>query len=195
MASEAPDLQQFLPALRDFLTWLEKAQVPGVLIGAIAAGLLSKPRLTTDIDAVVMVPQEHWPEFLSQGKNFGFVPRMSDGLTFAAKRRVLLMRHEPSGIELDISFGALPFEQEMIARATRRKVEGLHLPLPTPEDLIILKAVAHRLLDLGDIERLMDANPQLDLARIRHWLGQFAELLEEPEIVEDFEKVVTRCRR
>ena len=67
--------------------------------------------------------------------------------------------------------------------------------LPTPEDLIILKAVAHRLKDLLDIETVIATQPQLDKKRIEFWVKQFAELLEMPELWADLEKLFQKRRR
>lgn len=39
-----------------------------------------------------------------------------------------------------------------------------------PEDLIILKAVAHRSKDKEDIRILADKYPNLDTARIKKWI-------------------------
>jgi hypothetical protein len=44
------------------------------------------------------------------------------------------------------------------------------IPLPLPEDLIIMKAVAHRPRDLGDIEAMLAAHPELNPRRVRHWV-------------------------
>ncbi len=87
-----------------------------------------------------------------------------------------------SGIGIDISLGALPFEQEMVARSEVYQLESLEIRLPTPEDLIIMKAVAHRPKDLLDIQGILRSHPNLDRRRIRKWVTQFAELLEMPEV-------------
>lgn len=55
---------------------------------------------------------------------------------------------------------------------------------------IILKAVAGRTRDWGDIEGVLDANPGLDRGRVRHWVEQFAAALEAPEIMEHLEKIL-----
>ncbi len=60
----------------------------------------------------------------------------------------------------------------------------------TPEDLIITKAVAHRKRDLLDIDNLVSVYPNLDLARIRHWVGQFSAVLESPELIRDLESLL-----
>ena len=58
----------------------------------------------------------------------------------------------------------------------------MRIHLPTPEDLIIMKAVAHRPKDWLDIQGIIQSHPDLDRRRIREWVTQFAELLEMPEL-------------
>ena len=55
------------------------------------------------------------------------------------------------------------------------------------EDLIIMKAVAHRPKDLLDIQGIIQSNPGLDREHIRDWVTQFATLLEMPELWDDIE--------
>ncbi len=54
----------------------------------------------------------------------------------------------------------------------------------------LAEAVAHRKRDLLDIDNLASVYPNLDLDRIRHWVGQFAEVLESPEMVSDLENLL-----
>jgi hypothetical protein len=61
----------------------------------------------------------------------------------------------------------------------------LQIRLPTPEDLIILKAVAHRPKDMEDIRILADKYPNLDTARIEQWVKSFVEVLEMPALWDD----------
>ncbi len=53
------------------------------------------------------------------------------------------------------------------------------------EDLIILKAVAHRPKDMLDIEAIIESQPNLDKERVKQWVTEFAQLLEMPELWED----------
>ena len=71
---------------------------------------------------------------------------------------------------------------------------ALRIRLPTPEDLIILKAVAHRPKDMIDIEAVIAAQEHIDTARIAFWVRQFAELLEVPEIWTDLEKLLRKAK-
>lgn len=113
-------------------------------------------------------------------------------LEFAKQSRVLLLRHTGSAVSADISCGSLPFEKEMIERSYTLDIGGYSLRVPTPEDLIITKAVAHRPKDLVDIESILSVNPSLDLERIRYWMRQFADVLETPELLESLEKLLVQ---
>ena len=107
---------------------------------------------------------------------------------------MILLKHEASGIDIDLSLGCLPFEVEALNRGKLFKAEGLTLRLPTPEDLIIMKAVAHRPIDMEDIRSILGANPSLDLKRIKYWVNEFAKVLEMPEILSDLKKLLRSKR-
>lgn len=183
MEAPSKSLDELESTLRDLVAWLRHDSTPGIIIGGVAASILGRSRATRDVDALVLLPEEHWPSFMETGKSFGFTPRISDPLAFAVQSRVLLLVHVPTQTPLDISLGLLPFEEEAIARSRIVSLFGIELPLPTPEDLIIMKAVALRSRDLSDIESVLDANPTLDVARIRHWVSAFADIVETPELV------------
>lgn len=95
--------------------WSER----GVIIGGVAASLLGRPRYTADVDAVVLVSTGELSEFTSVTLQAGLMPRLPDAEAFARRNRVLLLRHAESGVDVDISLGALPFKEQAVARATR----------------------------------------------------------------------------
>ena len=84
----------------------------------------------------------------------------------------------------------LPIEKESYQRRKIVKVENLSIPLPTAEDLIIMKAVAHRKQDLADIEAVLLVNPKVDLKRVLKWVGEFSKILEMPELLKDLKKII-----
>jgi len=60
----------------------------------------------------------------------------------------------------------------------------------SPEDLIIHKTIANRPKDWSDIEGvLIEQMEHLDYAYIEDWLDQFAQALEQPEIVAHYQKL------
>jgi hypothetical protein len=157
----------------------------GLIIGGIAASLLGKPRFTADLDAVILLGIERLPELIDVAREQGMVARINDAEEFARKNRVLLLRHKASGINVDLSLGILPFEVEMVARSQELTIGNLILRLPTPEDLIILKAVAHRPQDLMDIQAVAASHPDLDKKRIQFWVNQFGAALDLPDLWEN----------
>jgi hypothetical protein len=193
--SEIKVLAPLLAVLVDLIAWLKAEEVAGVVIGGLAASLLGRPRMTRDVDVLVVVDEGRWAGFLATGAEYGFVPRQSDSLAFAQQSRVLLVRHEPSGLDADVVFGSLPFERETVTRAVWVEVGGVRVPLPRPEDLIILKAVAHRPQDLADIEAILAAQPRLNLRRVRRWVQEFSEALSMPEILRDLETLLSQGRK
>src|SRR6185503_19958504 len=186
-----PQLPQSLMRVLASLTeWFRDQHVSYAVIGGAAIGFLAQPRTTQDIDAVTWLDLSEIPGFVESGARFGFLPRISDPIEFARKSRVLLLQHYETKIDVDISLGALHFEQEMIERAIEFTTPELTVQVATPEDLIITKSVAHRKRDLLDIDNLVSVYPNLDVARIRHWVGQFAAVLESPELITDLENLL-----
>ena len=156
-----------------------------VIIGGIAVGLLARPRATLDVDAMMLLDVAQVGRLLEVAREHGFLPRISEADDFARRSRVVLLKHERTGISVDISLGMLPFETEVVSRAVRCKAGPVSVTLASPEDLVILKAVAHRPMDLLDIRSMIEAHPNLDAGRVERWVREFAEALEMPEIWED----------
>lgn len=162
----------------------------GVIIGGVAVSLLGTPRYTVDLDAVFLLSFEDMPRLLAEAAKQGIEPRVSDPIGFARKSRVLLLRHTASGTDIDLSLGVLPFEVEMVERGTLVEIGSIKLRLPTPEDLIIMKAVAHRPKDLADIQAIAASHPGLEKERIKFWVEQFGEGLDLPELWRDIQKLL-----
>ena len=187
---EPEPLKDLLPVLSSLAEWFKVEKVSYTIIGGVAMGLIAQARATQDVDAVVWLDLEDAADFINSGRRFGFVPRLEDAVSFARRSRVLLLRHTDTQINVDLSCGVLPFEREMIDRAAEFKTSELTLKVATPEDLIITKAVAHRGRDLIDVDNLLTIYPDLDLPRIRSWVSEFADVLEMPELVEDWEDLL-----
>lgn len=190
LSGAIPD--QMAEALQDLTIWLTAEKIPQAIIGGIAVALVAQARATQDVDAVIWLDLGQIEKFILSGAGYGFIPRLSDAADFARANRVLLLRHQSTGIAIDLSCGALPFESEVIERATTVIVGQTSVRVATPEDLVILKAVARRPRDLADIESIADIHPHMDLARIDHWVREFAEVLETPEMVEDLNRILRR---
>jgi predicted nucleotidyltransferase len=100
------------------------------------------------------------------------------------------LRYASGNIDIDISLGALPFEDEVIDRSTWIDIGGLRLRVASAEDIIIMKAVARRPRNMMDIENIIQATSDLDVDRIRRWVREFSSVLDMPEIHDDVEKLL-----
>jgi hypothetical protein len=185
-------LRTLAGALHDLMRWLSEEKIPGVIIGGVAASILGRPRMTRDVDALVLADEIGWERVIESVQRYGIALRNDDAIDFARRTRVLLLRHVESEVDVDVSFGALPFEREAVEHASIVKVGAIDVRVPAVEDLVIMKALARRPRDWNDIEGLIDARPDIDLHRVRHWLREFASVLDMPEIQDDFEQMLRK---
>jgi len=184
-----PDhLEPLLEPLEALQRLLSRFDDRGVIIGGTAVSILGRARFTEDVDAMFLLSIHDIPCLLEAAKEEGIDPRIENAAEFAKKSRVMLMRHVISDTNIDISLGIMPFEQEMVERSVVHQIdEALQIRLPTPEDLIIMKAIAHRPKDLEDIRTIAEKYPNLDADRIKQWVKEFADVLEQPDLWKQIE--------
>ena len=117
--------------------------------------------------------------------------RIENADQFALVNRVLLVQ-EASGVDVDVSLAAFPYERELIGRARAQLYRGVGLLICGPSDLVILKAFANRPRDWQDIRGVMIRSAsQLDWKLIESELQVLAELKEEPEILTQLQSLRT----
>ena len=175
-------LQPFRSAISDLADWIVQSQLEATLIGGLAVGLRSRPRVTQDIDTLLWSEEPPNQGLVNAAAVYGFVPRISDVLEFARSHHVLMLNHAASGVRLDVSAAFLPFEREVIERSQPiRLSQDIVLPVATAEDLLIMKVIAGRSRDWIDAEQLIEINPDINQARVERWCTDYCELLGFPE--------------
>lgn len=187
-----PVLQTLLAPLADLGKWLEATRTQAVIVGGVAVSFLGRPRFTQDIDALAILSEQAWESALAAAPAYGIVPRIENPIEFARRTRVLLLRHTPSAIDIDVILGGLAFEQSAVEHGRVSKVSGVSVRLPRVEDLLIMKAIAHRPQDMQDIEGLLDAHPEANLDSVRKWVREFATATSMSDLIDDFERLVER---
>jgi hypothetical protein len=186
---------QFQAALRTLVAALSEIQAPSMIIGGVAVIAAGVPRETIDIDATILGRDCKVGELVAVLSRHGITPRIQDAIEFARERQVLLLRHDASGVTIEISFAWLPFEEEALERAIELQLGGVLVRLARPEDLIIYKAAAWRDRDRGDIERLLVLHlEQIDLVRVRHLVAEIATALDDTSRVMAFEALVRKAQ-
>lgn len=126
---------------------LAEAGLPHAIGGAIALSIYGAPRDTVDIDVNVFVGPERRPEVRA-----ALDPLPLDG----------------NPVHVFYSHDAL--HEEMAKRVREVPYSGATIPIVAPEHLLTRKAMLDRPKDWPDIEALLRANPDLDLAEIESWL-------------------------
>jgi predicted nucleotidyltransferase len=137
ITTEDPELaDRFNRVLGDVVEALQETQIRYAFIGGIASGGLGRPRSTHDID--LFVPPEEAEITLRALAKRGFTTDKTDPswLYKAFKENILV----------DVIFkskGEIYLDNEMYARTITAEFHGQKLRLVAPEDLLIIKAVAH----------------------------------------------------
>ncbi|HKY41104.1 MAG TPA: nucleotidyltransferase [Polyangiaceae bacterium] len=161
-----------------------------MLIGGVAVIARGVRRLTDDVDATVWAEGLEIRGLLRKLATHRIVPRIDDAQAFARRSQVLLLQHEPSGVDIDLSLAWLPFESEALDRADLVSIGRRRVAVATAEDLIIYKAIAARERDLSDIQRLFEIyGRDIDLERARRVVSQLADVLERPELVDTLDRL------
>ncbi|HEY2407555.1 MAG TPA: hypothetical protein VGI10_16215 [Polyangiaceae bacterium] len=161
-----------------------------MLIGGIAVIAHGVQRMTTDIDAVVQgdaLPVATLIDFL---RGHRIVPRVANAEAFAAANLVLLVRHQPTQVDLDLSFGWTAFEREALRACTSTRYGKLRAPIARVDDLLVFKAIAGRPRDVEDAATLLTLYPNVDLRRVSRRVMELAELAEAPELTNGLEQIL-----
>ncbi|MGV3616999.1 MAG: nucleotidyl transferase AbiEii/AbiGii toxin family protein [Fimbriimonas sp.] len=158
------------------------------IIGGLAVILRGHDRATQDVDAVALGVDQRLEAFVSAANERGLTLRIPDGIPFAKANRVILLE-APDGTGIDVSMGMLPFEEDLTHRATRLEVgAGITVPVASVEDLVIMKLIAGRKRDHEDVDSLVELYPDLDRERIRGTVTEYANLLDDPEILKQLDR-------
>ena len=174
---------------------LDELGAPAMIIGGVAVISAGVARLTTDVDATVAGADATPEHILLTMARHGCVARIADVAAFARQSQVLLLRHEPTQVNVDLSLAWLPFEEAALGRAREVDFDGTRLRVATPMDLVIYKIVASRPRDLDDAEKLLLLHADIDVAYVREVIGAFAAAIEQPERVEVLEALLEKVGR
>lgn len=166
-----------------------------MIIGGVAVIARGVRRLTDDVDATLWAEGVDLEALLRRLAAQHIVPRIADALAFARQNQVLLLRHDPSEVDIDLSLAWLPFESAALDRAEAVSIGRRDVLVAMPEDLVVYKAIAARQRDLSDVERLLELHASsMDLARMRSTVEELALVLERPELVDGLDKIVRAVR-
>jgi hypothetical protein len=162
--SEDPSLPEKVIAVHDAL---RHAKIPHAIGGALALAYYAEPRATIDIDLNLFVPTDRRNEvaeaLVPLGVDAGALE--SDALLRDGQCR-LWWGENP----VDLFFAYDPIHEEMRERSRRLPFADQTLPFLSPEHLAVCKAMFDRPKDWLDIDQMLIANDDLDVADVDRWL-------------------------
>jgi predicted nucleotidyltransferase len=126
----------FLGVLKEVVAAFESEDIPFLVIGGVASAVWGRPRWTQDVD--VMVRTQDAKRALVALDHAGFATEE----TFEH----WLYKGVKDGVIVDVLFqssGGIYIDEEMMERKVFREIDGMKLPLAAPEDIILMKALAH----------------------------------------------------
>ena len=177
-------------AARELQVFCESQGWESCFIGGIAVQRWTDGRVTRDVDLTLLTGFGNEDAFI-EPLLAHYAARNPNPAEFARRSRVLLLV-SASGIGIDVSLGALPFEELAVRHATPFEfAPGLELRTCSAEDLMVMKLFASRAIDVRDAEGIAVRHSQtLDWRYIEEQLTPLVELKEEPEIM----RTLTRLR-
>lgn len=177
--------------LRKAVRVLEKNNIRYAIIGGIALAQWGAGRATLDVDFKVLVPNYDY-DSVRQVLRKAFPKPARAQLA----NEPLVMSVVADQVIIDFLFTVEGYEELIVERAVRIKLNGWSAQFSTAEDLIVQKVVAGRGKDWSDVTGLLAAQfDKLDIRYIRQWLGEFATVLEERDLIDRFNAEYERVKR
>lgn len=176
--------------LQKAIQFLEEKGYKYAIIGGVALPQWGHVRATYDVDLKVLAPNLDY-DTVRQAIHSAFPQRARSH----APENPLIVAVSIDSVTVDFLLAIPGYEELIIERAVKRDLNGWSAWICSAEDLIIQKAVAGRGKDWLDIEALLiEQQGKLDEAYIEDWLSQFAEALENPDMLREYRELQRKIR-
>ncbi len=175
---------------RDFVAIFEGMRIPYVLMGGMAVAAHGLPP-THDVDFTISLPRERLSDLYEAATEAGYtIPAaFEDGWVDEVAGMPLVrvqMWVAGKSIDIDIFLAESRYQRELLKRKVRVQVEGLEAWLVSAEDLILLKLIAGRPRDYGDIVDILFVQRQLDEKYLRHWAAALDVAARLEQVLRDW---------
>jgi len=127
------------------ISFLEKAKIDYLLIGGVAVGVWGKPRITEDIDFIIFISRKEIKRITKEADKLGLefkeVPHPQFPKTF-------VYRISKGIYHADFIAASTEFEKTALQRKVKVKIYDKDVFVPTKEDLLLLKIIPGRGIDI-----------------------------------------------
>jgi len=152
-------------------------------------------RLTADVDVTVALGSVQPEQFAEHLRAAGFTLRVADP-AFVRTTRVFPLLHRSSGLPADVVLAGPGMEELFLERAELRDLGGLIVPVAKAEDIIVMKLLAGREKDRGDVVAILAARGEtLDFALLKSTLTLLEEALSQSDLTPALEHALEAARK
>lgn len=179
-------MTELLQCLKSLTSLFDAMGLTYAVMGGLAVRIYGISRPTFDIDITVAVDPANVPQILDAVKRLGFVANeiYDRGWVARVAGMPIVKIQSCTGnhiIDVDLFFAESAFQIQLLSRRRKAQANGFSTWFVSPEDLVLLKLLASRPRDLGDVGDILFMQGQLDDDHMRRWAKELkiAEKLEQ----------------
>jgi hypothetical protein len=170
--------------LKEIIDFLDGNQIKYALAGGLAFGTLVEPQATMDIDILILINKDKFPEIISRMKQkFDKIIPYDSPMHFKSITiwRVLFFEQDKTLIG-DFLLAESEYHQNIVKRAIDFNFEGKVIKVVTLEDLILLKNSSLRDIDKNDIAKIyLLRGDEIDNEYLKNWSSKLGIKLYIPD--------------
>jgi hypothetical protein len=151
---------------RRALRALNKSEVPYALVGATALAVRGLPRMTRDVDVVVLIEDAFAALDALADAGFGSI----SPVVRREDPEPMYVLKDARGNEVDLLVAAGEPESTVVADAPAATAFGVRAPVATLEHLVLMYLYSNQPRHLGDLARIV-TDTNVDLASVERYLA------------------------
>lgn len=179
---------------RKVIGFLNREKVNYIVIGGVAAGTLGEPRVTGDVDIDLSISKKDMADFLSKAKKAGF--QFDKNVCKERAKRTGTFQIKYKEFHLDFIIASTDLEREAFKRKKVIRLYNIKAYFPTPEDLILLKVISGRPLDIIDAEKVaIRWSGKLDSKYLESWAQELSDEAENLRIYNEVTRLLNKSKK
>jgi len=171
------------------ISFLEKAKIDYLLIGGVAVGVWGRPRITNDIDFIIFISRKEIKRITKEAYNSDLEFKE---MPHPHLRKTFVYRVSKGVYHADFIVASTEFEKTALQRKVKVKIYNKDVFVPTKEDLLLLKIIAGRAIDIFDAENIaLRYKGKLDEKYLLSWAQRLSDEAEDLRIYKEIKRLLT----
>jgi hypothetical protein len=165
-----------LEVLKDVAGKLNDARIPYMISGSVAMNFYAQPRMTRDIDIVIVLKENDVKRFVSLFENDFYIEEEAVKVE-VARRGMFNFIHNQYIVKIDFILRKEGvFDDTAFERRRLIKIDSVEMPIISPEDLILYKLIwagdSLSEMQIKDVRNILDMVEGLDVGYLSKWTDQ-----------------------